>query len=186
MGRRTSIQATWCGIKSGKVEQFWPAIVIDPMTQAPELVLHSCIPDSACVVFFGHSENENERNVFDFIGKERDFLLKDTAEKEIATAVTAAKKRLREAEKKKEEEEESLKPLEKKLKEESVPMEVEKPKEEEEQKAGPIVPNKGNGLDFDNYSWTQNLQEVTITDSPFQHLAALNHGPLPVRSRRTV
>ncbi|CAA7050195.1 unnamed protein product [Microthlaspi erraticum] len=48
--------------KSGRSEPFWPAIVIDPMTQAPELVLRSCIPDAACVVFFGHSGNENERD----------------------------------------------------------------------------------------------------------------------------
>jgi hypothetical protein len=48
--------------KSGRNEPFWPAIVIDPMTQAPELVLRSCIPDAACVVFFGHSGNENERD----------------------------------------------------------------------------------------------------------------------------
>ncbi|CAH2077734.1 unnamed protein product [Thlaspi arvense] len=48
--------------KSGKNEPFWPAIVIDPMTQAPELVLRSCIPDAACVVFFGHSGNEDERD----------------------------------------------------------------------------------------------------------------------------
>ncbi|WZZ89262.1 hypothetical protein YC2023_117841 [Brassica napus] len=34
--------------KSGKNEPFWPAIIIDPMTQAPELVLRSCIPDAAC------------------------------------------------------------------------------------------------------------------------------------------
>lgn len=26
-----------------------------------------------------------------------------------------------------------------------------------------VVPNKGNGLDMDNYSWTQTLQEVNIT-----------------------
>ncbi|WZY85817.1 hypothetical protein YC2023_032201 [Brassica napus] len=48
--------------KSGRSEPFWPAIVIDPMVQAPELVLRSCIPDSACVVFFGHSGNESERD----------------------------------------------------------------------------------------------------------------------------
>ncbi|KAL0886631.1 hypothetical protein Bca101_010614 [Brassica carinata] len=48
--------------KSGRNEPFWPAIIIDPMTQAPELVLRSCIPDAACVMFFGHSGTENERD----------------------------------------------------------------------------------------------------------------------------
>ena len=47
--------------KSGKKEPYWPAIVIDPMTQAPELVLRSCIPDAACLMFFGYSGNENQR-----------------------------------------------------------------------------------------------------------------------------
>ena len=47
--------------KPGKKEPFWPAIVIDPMTQAPELVLRSCIADAACVMFFGYSENDNQR-----------------------------------------------------------------------------------------------------------------------------
>ncbi|XP_019088540.1 PREDICTED: LOW QUALITY PROTEIN: protein BOBBER 2-like [Camelina sativa] len=117
----------------------------------------------------------------DFIGKESNFLKKDTAEKEIASAVRAAKDRLREAEKKKLEKvtvkpmevekpkKESLKPTEpmevEKPKKESLalsePMEVEKPKEEKKESAT-IVPNKGNGLDFEKYSWGQNLQEVTI------------------------
>ncbi|KAF2312125.1 hypothetical protein GH714_028143 [Hevea brasiliensis] len=50
--------------KSGKKDPFWPAIVIDPMTQAPELVLRSCIPDAACVMFFANSGNENQRDFF--------------------------------------------------------------------------------------------------------------------------
>ncbi|XP_044504293.1 histone-lysine N-methyltransferase ATX5-like isoform X2 [Mangifera indica] len=48
--------------KSGVNYPFWPAIVIDPMTQAPELVLRSCIPDAACVMFLGHAGNENQRD----------------------------------------------------------------------------------------------------------------------------
>ncbi|KAG7545909.1 HSP20-like chaperone [Arabidopsis suecica] len=114
--------------------------------------------------------------VLDVIGKESNFLRKETAEKEIVAAVRAAKDRLREAEKKKLEKE-SVKltePMEvEKAKKDSLkateamevekatdPMEVEKLKEEKE--SGPIVPNKGNGLDFEKYSWGQNLQEVTI------------------------
>ncbi|XP_027353338.1 histone-lysine N-methyltransferase ATX5-like isoform X2 [Abrus precatorius] len=48
--------------KARKKEPFWPAIVIDPMCQAPELVLKSCIPDAACVMFLGHSGSENHRD----------------------------------------------------------------------------------------------------------------------------
>ncbi|KAK7293769.1 hypothetical protein RJT34_16642 [Clitoria ternatea] len=48
--------------KAGKKEPFWPAIVIDPMSQAPEIVLRSCIADAACVMFLGNSENENQRD----------------------------------------------------------------------------------------------------------------------------
>lgn len=47
--------------KPGKREPFWPAIVIDPLSQAPELVLRACIADAACVMFFGYSGNENNR-----------------------------------------------------------------------------------------------------------------------------
>ncbi|XP_061356155.1 histone-lysine N-methyltransferase ATX4-like isoform X2 [Gastrolobium bilobum] len=48
--------------KARKKEPFWPAIVIDPICQAPELVLKSCIADAACVMFLGYSENENHRD----------------------------------------------------------------------------------------------------------------------------
>ncbi|ONK81166.1 uncharacterized protein A4U43_C01F25980 [Asparagus officinalis] len=48
--------------KSGKKFPAWPAVVIDPMQQAPELVLDSCIPGTICVMFFGYSANGNERD----------------------------------------------------------------------------------------------------------------------------
>ncbi|XP_020527882.1 histone-lysine N-methyltransferase ATX4 isoform X1 [Amborella trichopoda] len=50
--------------KSGKRYPTWPAVVIDPLTQAPDTVLNSCVPDSLCVMFFGHSK---------MAGKERDY-----------------------------------------------------------------------------------------------------------------
>ena len=96
------------------------AIISEMQEEKPSLPFNASLDPSNPLGFL--------EKVLDFIGKESDFLLKDAAEKEIATAVTAAKKRLREAKK---EQKESLKPLEKKLKEESSqPMEVEKPKKE--------------------------------------------------------
>ncbi|CAN0901835.1 Histone-lysine N-methyltransferase ATX4 [Linum grandiflorum] len=44
--------------KAGMKDPYWPAIVIDPMTQAPELVLRSCIPDAACMMFLGYSGDD--------------------------------------------------------------------------------------------------------------------------------
>ncbi|XP_074273116.1 histone-lysine N-methyltransferase ATX3-like isoform X2 [Silene latifolia] len=48
--------------KSGKRFPAWPAIVIDPMLQAPEAVLSSCIPGSICVMYFGYSKNGTQRD----------------------------------------------------------------------------------------------------------------------------
>ncbi|KAF4399099.1 hypothetical protein G4B88_023693 [Cannabis sativa] len=59
--------------KPGRKEPFWPAIVIDPMSQAPELVLRACIPLAACVMFFGYSGNQRDYawvrrgNIFPFM-----------------------------------------------------------------------------------------------------------------------
>ncbi|KAL8160043.1 hypothetical protein V2J09_001580 [Rumex salicifolius] len=48
--------------KSGKRYPAWPAVVIDPMLQAPEVVLSSCIPDALCVMYFGYSKNGTQRD----------------------------------------------------------------------------------------------------------------------------
>ncbi|KAL2893228.1 Histone-lysine N-methyltransferase ATX3 [Bienertia sinuspersici] len=48
--------------KSGKRYPAWPAIVIDPMLQAPEAVLSSCIPGAICVMYFGYSKNGKQRD----------------------------------------------------------------------------------------------------------------------------
>ena len=47
--------------KSGKKDPFWPAIVIDPTSQAPAQVLSSCIAGAVCVMFFGYSGNGTRR-----------------------------------------------------------------------------------------------------------------------------
>ncbi|KAF2324880.1 hypothetical protein GH714_020964 [Hevea brasiliensis] len=46
--------------KCGKRYPWWPAIVIDPILQAPEAVLSCCIPGALCVMFYGYSKMEHE------------------------------------------------------------------------------------------------------------------------------
>ncbi|KAF9616381.1 hypothetical protein IFM89_029635 [Coptis chinensis] len=119
--------------------------------------------------------------VIDYLRRKSDLFKDESVEKKIGELVTAAKKKDVEERKKKVEEkgfkDESKKP-EKRLKEaEVVEKSVEKKKVVEEKKVmgkedekktddakkNVLAPNKGNGLDFEKYSWTQTLQEATIS-----------------------
>ncbi|KAK6919985.1 hypothetical protein RJ641_015889 [Dillenia turbinata] len=48
--------------KSGKKYPAWPAVVIDPMSQAPDKVLRCCVPGALCVMFFGFSKDGKQRD----------------------------------------------------------------------------------------------------------------------------
>ncbi|KAJ8638789.1 hypothetical protein MRB53_015483 [Persea americana] len=48
--------------KPGKMYPAWPAIVIDPMLQAPEMVLNRGVNRAVCVLFFGRPRNGKERD----------------------------------------------------------------------------------------------------------------------------
>ncbi|PIN20507.1 Nuclear distribution protein NUDC [Handroanthus impetiginosus] len=115
--------------------------------------------------------------VFEFVAKESDLFKSDSLVKDVNAVVRMVKDKVEtEERKRKEVKVEGNVKAEKKIKEEAPVPEKKKEvvKEEvvekkgsetnaEEEKKGSRAPNKGNGLDMDNYSWGQSLQEVNIS-----------------------
>ncbi|CAI9768156.1 unnamed protein product [Fraxinus pennsylvanica] len=119
--------------------------------------------------------------VFEFVARESDFFKSNSLVNDVSAVVRMVKDKV-EAEEKKRTKELKAKENAKAEKEakveppvaEAVQKEVVKAtvaekevnRESEtkvDEKKGPRAPNKGNGLDMDNYSWGQSLQEVNIT-----------------------
>ncbi|KAM3376067.1 protein BOBBER 1 [Capsicum galapagoense] len=105
--------------------------------------------------------------VFEFLGRESDIFKSDSLVRDVNAVVRMVKDKLETEERKRKDQGPGLPGNpEKKLKEDVTVKETktEGVKEAmEEDKKGPLAPNIGNGLDLDNYSWGQSIQEVNVT-----------------------
>lgn len=66
--------------RSGKNDPAWPAIVINPSSQAPRQVLEFRVPKAVCVMFFGYSGNGRQRD-YAWVKPERVFPFVDNVDR---------------------------------------------------------------------------------------------------------